>query len=37
MTAMGPGSERLSGVYENTFIHQVMDESLTSGRGGGRH
>lgn len=37
VTAMGPGSERLSGVYENTFIHQVMVESLTSGRGGGRH
>lgn len=28
VTAMGPGAQRLSGVYENTFVHQVMLESL---------
>lgn len=28
LTAMGPGSERLTGYYENTFVHQVMQESL---------
>jgi hypothetical protein len=21
---MGPGAERLDGIYENTFIHEVM-------------
>lgn len=33
LTAMGPGSERLTGYYENTFVHQVMREALL--RGGG--
>ena len=28
LTAMGPGAERLTGVYENTFLHQVMLEAL---------
>lgn len=28
LTAMGPGADRLTGVYENTFVHQVMRESL---------
>ena len=28
LTAMGPGSERLTGYYENTFVHHVMLESL---------
>lgn len=33
LTAMGPGAERLTGVYENTYVHQVMLESLQM-RGG---
>jgi alkaline phosphatase len=28
LTAMGPGAERLDGSYENTFIHEVMVQSL---------
>ena len=31
LTAMGPGSERLTGYYENTCVHQVMQESPVSG------
>ncbi|MCZ2820253.1 alkaline phosphatase [Modestobacter sp. VKM Ac-2977] len=31
LTAMGPGAERLSGYYDNTFVHQVVQESLFSG------
>lgn len=34
LTAMGPGSERLTGYYENTFVHQVMQESLFAGQAG---
>jgi len=34
LTAMGPGSDRLSGVYENTFVHQVMLETLGLDRRG---
>ncbi|MCZ2816298.1 alkaline phosphatase [Modestobacter sp. VKM Ac-2984] len=38
LTAMGPGAERLSGYYENTFVHQVIQESLFSGEvDGGAH
>jgi alkaline phosphatase len=33
LTAMGPGAERLTGVYENTYVHEVMLESLQM-RGG---
>jgi alkaline phosphatase len=33
VTAMGPGAERLTGFYENTFVHQVMLESLFKRRG----
>jgi alkaline phosphatase len=33
LTAMGPGAERLTGVHENTHVHQVMLESLQM-RGG---
>lgn len=33
LTAMGPGSERLTGYYENTFVHQVMREALLPGGG----
>jgi alkaline phosphatase len=28
LTAMGPGAERLEGIYENTFIHKVMLQSM---------
>jgi alkaline phosphatase len=28
LTAMGPGAERLDGIYENTFIHEVMVQSM---------
>jgi len=28
LTAMGPGSENLIGVYENTHIHDAMVEAL---------
>jgi alkaline phosphatase len=28
LTAMGPGAERLDGSYENTFIHEVMVQSM---------
>jgi alkaline phosphatase len=28
LTAMGPGAERLEGTYENTFIHEVMAQSM---------
>jgi alkaline phosphatase len=28
LTAMGPGAERLDGTYENTFIHEVMVQSM---------
>ena len=28
LTAMGPGAERLDGIYENTFIHEVMAQSM---------
>jgi alkaline phosphatase len=28
LTAMGPGAERLDGIYENTFIHEVMMQSM---------
>ena len=28
LTAMGPGAERLSGIYENTFIHEAMLQSM---------
>ena len=35
LTAMGPGAKRLDGIYENTFIHEVMVQSagLDAGRG----
>ena len=35
LTAMGPGSERLTGYFENTFVHQVIQESLLRGEAGG--
>lgn len=35
LTAMGPGAERLTGYYENTHVHQVIQESLFSGDTGG--
>jgi hypothetical protein len=25
---MGAGAERLDGIYENTFIHEVMAQSM---------
>lgn len=28
LTAIGPGAERLDGSYENTFIHEVMVQSM---------
>ena len=28
LTAMGPGADRLSGIYENTFIHEAMLQSM---------
>jgi alkaline phosphatase len=28
LTATGPGAERLDGSYENTFIHEVMVQSM---------
>ncbi len=28
LTAMGPGAERLNGTYENTFIHDVMVQTM---------
>jgi alkaline phosphatase len=28
LTATGPGAERLDGTYENTFIHEVMVQSM---------
>jgi alkaline phosphatase len=28
LTAMGPGADLLSGIYENTFIHEVMLQSM---------
>ncbi len=28
LTAMGPGADRLSGIYENTFIHEAMLQSI---------
>jgi alkaline phosphatase len=31
VTAMGPGADRLTGYYENTFVHQVMVETLLGG------
>ena len=31
ITAVGPGAERLSGVYDNTHVYEVMAESLISG------
>jgi alkaline phosphatase len=34
LTAMGPGSEQLTGYYENTFVHQVIQESLFAGHAG---
>jgi alkaline phosphatase len=33
LTAMGPGARRLTGYYENTYVHQVVVEALT-GRDG---
>lgn len=30
ITATGPGAERLSGVYDNTHVYEVMKESLLS-------
>jgi alkaline phosphatase len=35
LTAMGPGAERLAGIYENTFIHEVMVQSAGLDAGGG--
>ncbi|GAA4756093.1 hypothetical protein GCM10023328_44760 [Modestobacter marinus] len=35
LTAMGPGAERLTGYFENTFVHQVIQESLFSGEADG--
>lgn len=34
LTAMGPGSERLTGYYENTFVYEVMRDALISGADG---
>ena len=34
LTAMGPGADRLAGVHENTFVHQVMLESMFRARPG---
>jgi alkaline phosphatase len=31
LTAAGPGAERLDGTYENTFIHEVMVQSMGLG------
>lgn len=36
LTAAGPGAERLTGYYENTFVHQVMVETLFGNHRGGR-
>ena len=36
LTAMGPGSERLTGYYENTFVHEVMRDALFPSPGAGR-
>ena len=39
LTAMGPGSERLTGYYENTFVYEVMRDALfphaAAGQGSG--
>jgi alkaline phosphatase len=35
LTAMGPGAQRLDGIYENTFIHKVMLQSMGLDAAGG--